>query len=117
MWFVKTLIILIVVLVLLWCLLPNMNTSVTISAVWPVSRTLELPLAMALFLAYFLGILSLYVISLFRDLRIRTQLHRMKREKKQLQEEVERMRRAPIEELEESLEPSTGREPMERPEV
>ncbi|MBU1700824.1 MAG: LapA family protein [Candidatus Eisenbacteria bacterium] len=116
MWFLKTLVILIVVLVLLWCLLPNMNTSATISVLWPVSRSLELPLAMALFLAYFLGILTLYVISLARDLRMRTQFHRLKRENKQLQEEVKRMRRAPIEELEKSLEPSGRRGMKDRPE-
>ncbi|MBD3337069.1 MAG: DUF1049 domain-containing protein [Candidatus Eisenbacteria bacterium] len=103
MWFFKTLLILLGVLILLWLLVPNMNERASISFMWPVDRIVELPVAIALFMAYFLGLLTLYVISLIRDIKLRTQLHRLRRDNQRLRDDLERLRRAPIEDLEGAL--------------
>jgi uncharacterized integral membrane protein len=100
MWFVKAFFVLLGFLVLLWFLVPNMQEQVQLQFWWPVKGEHEMPLGVALFLAFFVGLVTFYVISIFRDLKVRTQVHRLRRENRRLQEELERMRRAPLEDIE-----------------
>jgi uncharacterized integral membrane protein len=97
-----------VLIVLLWFFLPNVREDASIYLAWPLSRTYRMPQAMALFASYFVGILTFYIISLFRDFVMRAQVNKLRKENRRLQDELERMRRAPIEDLGGSFETGGG---------
>jgi uncharacterized integral membrane protein len=98
-WFLKVILFFVALALLVWFIVPNVQEQAHIRLIWPVDRPLEMPLALALLVAFFLGILTWAIVSIFRDIKTRTAVHRLRRENRRLQDEVERMRRAPIEDL------------------
>lgn len=104
MWFLKVILFFVALALLVWFIVPNVQEQAHIRLIWPVDRPLEMPLALALLVAFFLGILTWAIVSILRDIKTRTAVHRLRRENRRLHEEVERMRRAPIEDLGGALE-------------
>lgn len=99
MWFLKVILFFLALAVLVWFIVPNVQEQAHIELIWPLDYPFDMPLALALLVAFFLGVLTWVIISIFRDVKMRSQVHKLKRENRRLQDEVERMRRAPIEDL------------------
>jgi uncharacterized integral membrane protein len=97
--FVKVFLVILALIILVWFIVPNVEETAQIRLIWPLDHTYPMPLAIALMLAFVIGMLTQYVISLFREIRSRTQVHRLKRENQRLVDELEKMRRAPIEDI------------------
>jgi uncharacterized integral membrane protein len=98
-WFLRVVLFFVALAVLVWFIVPNVQEHAHIELIWPVGRFYQMPLALALLVAYLLGVLTAVVVSVIRDIRTRTTVHRLRRDNRRLADEVEKMRRAPIEEL------------------
>jgi uncharacterized integral membrane protein len=97
--FLKIFLFMLFLVVLVWFVVPNVDQRPAIRFIWPVGENVRMPLAIALVLAFVLGVLAQYILGLFRDIKAKTRIHRLQRENKKLQEQIERIRRAPIEEI------------------
>lgn len=97
--FLKIFLFMLFLVVLVWFVVPNVDQRPAIRFIWPVGESVQMPLAIALVLAFVLGVLAQYILSLFRDIKAKTRIHKLQRENKKLQEQIERIRRAPIEEI------------------
>ena len=72
-------------------------------------QAFEMPLAIAMLYAYLAGLLTFAVVHLFQDLKLRTQISRLRKENRKVSEELHQLRSITLEDLPVSDEPgSTG---------
>jgi uncharacterized integral membrane protein len=64
----------------------------------PGREYMDVPLVVALFAAFALGALIIFIFSLFRDVAARSHLSRLRRENRRLGEELTALRNLPLEE-------------------
>lgn len=110
MWFAKMFFAMVILAVV--CFFAILNSSQKINlTVAPGREYYDVPLVVALFSAFVLGALIVFIFSLFRDMMARAKLSRLKRENARLAEELTALRNLPLEE------PSGGSETQAMDEI
>lgn len=97
MWFAKMFIAMVILAAVCFFAILNAAEKVNLVLV-PGREYAEVPLVVALFAAFALGALIIFVFSLFRDVAARSNLSRLRRENKRLSEELTALRNLPLEE-------------------
>ena len=78
----------------------NLSEVVEIQLWWGEEQTYEnVPLVVALGLAYLLGLVTYFLMALTRDIRFRGQIGRLRRENRSLQSELHHLRGASLDDL------------------
>jgi len=98
MWFLKNMIwIIVMVLVVGFCIL-NLNETITaINLPGRIYR--QIPLNVALFATYVLGMVTAFILTLLQHLRIRSSMTKLARENQDLKRELSQLRNLPLEDL------------------
>ncbi len=112
MWFAKMFFAMVVLAAVCYFAIINSGQMVSLT-VFPGKQPYELSLVLALFGAFVLGAFIIFLFSLFRDVRSRASLSKLRRENARLSEELTALRNLPLEEPE--AHPEAARE-NERPE-
>jgi uncharacterized integral membrane protein len=87
------------------CFFAILNAAEKVSVVLAPGREYtDVPIVVALFAAFALGALIVFVFSLFRDVKARSSLSRLRRENRRLGEELTALRNLPLEEPAQSSE-------------
>jgi uncharacterized integral membrane protein len=78
----------------------NLREEVVVT-LWPGERYTydRVPLVVAMFGAYLFGIITYFLISLVRDIRLRTQMSRMRKENRSLVSELQHLRGLALDDL------------------
>ncbi len=97
MWYVKTFLIILFVIVVILFGLANRGQTVTLRWWSFGGEGTSLDVVVALFAAFGLGALVFFFVSVFRELRLRRQLSRLEREGERLRRELNALRTAPLE--------------------
>ncbi len=96
MWYLKVFLLLVFILAILLFALANGGQLVLIRWWIPGSAGSTVDLALALFGAYFVGVLTFFIISAFRELRLRSRCSRLQREVERMRGELDALRTAPF---------------------
>ena len=97
MWFAKMFVAMVILTVV--CFFAILNSAQTVDVtVAPGKAYYHVPLVVALFAAFVLGALVIFVFSLFRDIKARAGLSRLRRDKSRLLEELTALRTLPLDE-------------------
>jgi uncharacterized integral membrane protein len=77
------------------------NNTETVSLMLPLvrNRPFVMPLAVALLYAYLAGLLTFAIVHLFQDLKLRTQISRLRKENRKVSEELHQLRSITLEDL------------------
>lgn len=77
------------------------NNTETVRLMLPLVRTRPfiMPLAIALLYAYLAGLLTFAIVHLFQDLKLRTQISRLRKENRKVSEELHQLRSITLEDL------------------
>lgn len=96
MWIVRWIFSVLIILVILGFALQNQDQKVTVRIVDWVSP--EMPLYMLFYIAFGLGMITWLLVSIFKTLRLQTEIRRLKKDNKSLKEELDRLRNISVEE-------------------
>ena len=113
MWFAKMFFAIVILAAVCFFAILNSAQKVNLT-VAPGRDYYDVPLVVALFAAFVLGALIIFIFSLFRDMKSRAGLSRLRRENTRLSEELTALRNLPLEEpsvpaeVEPADEPSQG---------
>ena len=110
--FVKLLLAVVLMCVILFFAVMNLEEKVSIK-LWPGTAYTydDVPLVVGMFLAYLLGIITYFFIALARDIRFRGTIGRLKRDNRSLQSELHHLRGSALDDLPtDEGEDATGRE-------
>ena len=83
--------------------LENVQERVTVD-LRPIAQYRNVSLALVLFYAYFAGLLTYAVVSVFRELQLRAEIARLARERRRLLDELHALRSATLDDLPEDEE-------------
>ncbi len=97
MWFAKMFLAMVILAAVCFFAILNSAQKINIT-VAPRVEYYEVPLVVALFAAFVLGALIIFVFSFFRDLKARSSLSRLRRENARLADELNALRNLPLEE-------------------
>ena len=98
----RYLVLLLAIAVLMWFFALNANETVTVKLT-PKGNLLEdVPLILAVAVAFFAGAFAWFLVTLFQDLRLRQDLRRARKDTERLREELKALRNLPVEDIEES---------------
>jgi len=95
--FVKLLLAVLLMAVLLWVGVHNQQDVKLDLA--PIKTFLDVPLFVGLFGAYAVGILTFAVVHIFHDLKLRSQISRLKKEHRKVSDELHQLRNITLEDL------------------
>lgn len=99
MWIFRWIILLLIVFVMVMFFAQNSNEVVTINLM---NKHPELPLSLSLFLAAVIGFLIATIVAIFNQIRLRMQISTMKREVRDVREELDRLRNFALEDEEQN---------------
>ena len=104
MWFLRAFVVMIVCIIFLWFAFWNVEKKVTVKMI-PDGRLLsDVPLIFALLVAFVVGMLTWFIVSLFQDFRLRHELRCARRESDRLRDELKALRNLPMKDLGEAEE-------------
>jgi len=96
-WFAKMFVAMVVLAAV--CFFAILNAAEKVNLVlWPRREYADVPVVVAMFAAFALGALIIFIFSLFRDVKARSDLSRLRRENRRLGEELTALRNLPLEE-------------------
>jgi len=96
MWIIRWVFVLLIMVILLWFSLQNLDQFVTIKF-WKY-QVVDVPMIMALFVSFIIGALVWFLVALFQMLQVKTEMHGIRRENSKLQRELADLRNMSIEE-------------------
>lgn len=96
MWYLKAFLVFMFIILVVLFGLANRGQVVTLQW-WSFGRATQIDVVAALFIAYAAGALTLFVVSLVRELRVRQRLTRLEREAERMRRELDALRTAPLE--------------------
>lgn len=96
MWYLRLFVLLGINALVLLFALANMNETVHIRWLDPLSPPTSVNLTLALLFSYLLGFLTFFLISALRELRQRRRMNQMQRQLEAVREELNRLRTAPL---------------------
>ncbi|MBU0692851.1 LapA family protein [bacterium] len=105
MWIFRWIILLLIVFVMVMFFAQNSNEVVTINLM---NKHPEMPLSLSLFLAATIGFLIATIVAIFNQIKLRMQISAMKREVRDVREELDRLRNFALED--EAEDDGTGTE-------
>lgn len=97
MWFAKTFLAMVVLAAVCFFAILNADQKVNL-IVAPGRGYHDVPLVVALFAAFVLGALIIFILSLFRDVKTRAGLSKLRRQNSRLSEELTALRNLPLDE-------------------
>lgn len=97
MWYVKVFLVFVVVILVLLFALANRGQEVVIRGLDRNGGGYALDFVLALFLAFAVGVLTFFLISLFREVRLRRRCAKLERDVHRLRMELDALRTAPLE--------------------
>lgn len=98
MWFLKNIIWLVIMVLVVGFALLNVNETVT-AVNLPGRVYRQLPSNVALFVAYVVGMITAFILTLLHHLKIRSAINRVKRENQNLKQELSQLRNLPLEDF------------------
>lgn len=99
MWIIKSAVAVIIILAFIGFSSQN-NSAEQVSKIYIGSRAFEsVPIVMVIYIAFSLGVIFWFIISIFQSLRQTNQIAELKRKNKQLLEEIKALRNFPLEEI------------------
>jgi uncharacterized integral membrane protein len=104
MWIFRWIILLLIVFVMVMFFAQNSTDIVTINLM---NKHPELPLSLSLFLAAVIGFLIATIVAIFNQLRLRMQISAMKREVREVRDELDRLRNFALEDENEENSPGS----------
>ncbi len=96
MWYLKAFLVFLFIILVVLFGLANRGQVVTLQW-WSLGRATQIDVVAALFIAYAAGALTLFVVSLVRELRVRQRLTQLEREAERMRRELDALRTAPLE--------------------
>lgn len=99
MWFLKMFLILVVFVAVMGFAILNLRERVTVQLYPGRGGAYDVQMVVALFVAFVSGMFSWFVASLARDLRIRREMGRMRRQLRQLDQELTALRNLPLDDV------------------
>jgi uncharacterized integral membrane protein len=96
-WFAKMFLAMVVLAAVCFFAILNAAQKVNLT-VAPGKEYLDVPLVVALFAAFVLGALIIFILSLFRDVRTRSSISKLRRQNDRLSEELTALRNLPLDE-------------------
>jgi uncharacterized integral membrane protein len=98
-WFAKMFLAMVVLAAVCFFAILNADQKVNLT-VAPGREYLDVPLVVALFAAFVLGAVIIFILSLFRDVRTRSGVSKLRRQNARLSEELTALRNLPLDEPE-----------------
>ena len=98
MWFLRNVVWLAIMVVVVGFAILNVHETVT-AVVLPGSVYRVVPSNVALFVAFVLGMSTAFVLTLFHQLKVRSAMNRLNRERQDLKRELNQLRNLPLEDL------------------
>ena len=98
MWFLRNVVWLVIMVLVVGFAILNVHETVT-AIVFPGNAYRLVPANVALFVAFVLGMMTGFVLTLFHQLKVRSAMNRMSRENKDLKRELSLLRNLPLEDL------------------
>jgi uncharacterized integral membrane protein len=98
-WFVKMFLILVVFVAVMGFAIMNLREHVTVQLYPGRTGIYDVQMVVALFVAFVGGMFTWFVASLARELRIRREIGRMRRQLRQLEQELTALRNLPLEDV------------------
>lgn len=96
MWIVRWLLVAIVMILMLGFFIQNQTQTVTVHYLkW---QSPSLPLYLVIFISFCFGLVVWFLVAVFREVQMRSELRRYRRENRRLQEELMALRSLPLEE-------------------
>ena len=99
MWFVKMFFILALFIAVIGFAILNLSEHVTVQLYPGRSGTYDVQLVVALFVAFVAGMFTWFLVSLVRDLKIRRETGRLKRQMRLMEQELTALRNLPLEDV------------------
>ena len=96
MWFAKMFLAMVVLAAV--CFFAILNAAQEVNLTVAPEKTYRMPLVVALFAAFVLGALIIFILSLFRDVKTRSSISKLRRQNARLSEELTALRNLPLEE-------------------
>lgn len=96
MWIVRWVLILVIIVILLWFSLQNLDQIVTVEF-WKY-QVRDVPLIMALFVAFIVGAVSWFLVSIVQFVQLKAEIRNIRRENGRLRRELSNLRNLSIEE-------------------
>jgi len=98
MWFLRNVVWLVIMVLVVGFAILNVHETVT-SIILPGSSYRLLPANVVLFVAFVLGMMTGFVLTLFHQLKVRSAMNRMSRENQDLKRELSQLRNLALEDL------------------
>jgi uncharacterized integral membrane protein len=98
MWFLRNVVWLVIMVLVVGFAILNVHETVT-SVILPGSVYKVVPANIVLFVAFVIGMMTGFVLTLFHQLRVRSAMSRLSRENQNLKKELSQLRNLPLEDL------------------